>query len=470
MSMFTRKNLGGFALAVVLVAGLTGCPATRITMAVPTNAVALVIDADPQTGLLSAGQTTWYKFGAAGGREYTVAIDSNAAPGTTDAGLGALSQAYYEEVNDSRGNPILQTATTTAKSVAVVAPEADRDLYVQLTNDFPETVTADVNYTIAVTLKPDPMNEGEVGTELKVTDDPATVDYTQATLQSGTPTWVKFTSVKGANLHLDVKGDAKITAVYASDHRTPVSVDASLLNILDLPSDGEYFIALSTDLATQTVLAGLIRVSVNPTSFAEITTVWTPSSPAVQTSRPYLKEAKTWVQFSATIGQNLFAGSKDGTVIGTAYQSDLVTPVDLNNIPATGIYALALHAVSSSYLSASTGLELVSAPPTTAAEVNALPVLAVNSEDNVVDGYKTLVFTATGFTWVRFNLSGAQGSSLVCTAKSRNVELTSFPATDFTLSNPQDFPSLTTGSYIAKLRSISSAARSEIEVALFWRK
>lgn len=463
MAMFKRKNLRGFALAVVLVAGLTGCPATRITMAVPTNAVALVIDADPQTGLLSAGQTAWYKFGAAGQREYTVAIDSNAAPGT-DAGLDALSQAYYEKVTDARGNPILQTATTSAKSVAVVTPEADRELYVQLTNDFPETVTADVNYTIAVTLKPDPMNEGEVGTELKVTDDPTTVDYTQATLQSGTPTWVKFTSVKGANLHLDVKGDAKISAVYASDHRTPVSVDASLLNILDLPSDGEYFIALSTDLATQTVLAGLIRVSVNPTSFAEITTVWTPSSPAVQTSRPYLKEAKTWVQFSATIGQNLFAGSKDGTVIGTAYQSDLVTPVNLNNIPATGTYALALHAISSSYLSASTGLERVSAVPTSAAEVSTL--LSVTTESALT--YTPVVLTANGATWVKFN--GMPGGYLQFTARPYTAQLTAvYLPSGGVLGDPVDAHALPAqGVYVAQLRSISGAARSEVEVALYW--
>lgn len=458
------------AVAFVLALGvLPGCPQPRKTIAVPANAIALAVDAAPMEGKLSSGQTAWYNFPAKGGRDYTVSIDSNPNAGP-DAGLSALSQAYYEKVTDTRGNEVLQATAAEMKSDAELTPEADRQLYVQLTNDFPEDVPAEVNYIIAVTVEPEVVGEATV--ELKVADRPSTVEYVQATLQSGTPTWAKFTGVQGGNLHLAVQGDARITAAYASDRRTPVTVDASLLNVLNLPADGEYYLALSTALATSTVQAGLILVSVNPVSFADITTGWTPSTPVAETEIALLKDANTWVKFTGIADENLFAGSRDGSVTATAYQSDLTTPIDLNNIPADGSYAIALRAATVPYLVAQAGLEWVSSKPFSAAEVNALPTLPVKSVESIE--YKTVVLTANGSTWTKFDVSSLQGHPLQFTARPFTARLAALYAVDLTTGAPDYSMQVTVGtlplvgSCIAQLQSTSTAARSEVDVALYW--
>lgn len=459
------RTVLGLAAAFVLVLGIMpGCPQPRKTIAVPANAIALAVDATPMEGKLSSGQTAWYNFPAKGGRDYTVSIDSNPDAGP-DAGLSALSQAYYEKVTDTRGNEVLQATAAEMKSDAELTPEADRQLYIQLTNDFPEDVPADVNYLIAVTVEPEVVGEATV--ELKVADRPSTVEYVQAVLQSGTPTWAKFAGVQGGNLHLAVQGDARITAAYASDRRTPVMVDASQLNVLNLPADGEYYLALSTNLASSTVQAGLILVSINPVSFADITAEWTPSAPVAEAEIALLKDANTWVKFTGIEDQNLFAGSTDGSVTATAYQSDLITPIDLNNIPANGSYAIALRAATDPYLVAQAGLEWVSSKPISAAEVNALPSLVVTTEGS--NEYTPVVLTANGSTWMRFTLNGAQGASLEFTSIPGTAQLTAYAASDLDLANPVDFHSLTVGSYLAALRSTAPAARSGVQAKLYWR-
>ncbi len=423
----------------------------------------MTVNGDLVQGELAVGQSSWFKFSALANTDYDVGVSGNTGQYITE---GFLVEQYYVQKVDAKNKPYLELLNLQAKSASLFFP-TDTEFFVLLTNNGSVDDKTSVNYSIGVSTAKPVAGEGEI--EVLKVKDFKSVEYTDVELQPDVLTWVTFAGTKGDNVHLaakDANSQVFIGRAYAGDKRTWVPVTNDKLNLLNLPETGTYTLGLSTGEDFELAQRGIVLVSSELTSGADVTLELKSAATPTFTDIALLQGAKVWVKYVGKKGDNVFVDVKNGggAEVTVVYKNNLLTSLNgINNLQADGTYFIALQGsgAPTSYVETQVGLQLVGSQPTTSTDSVPQELTVAAGQSNIQ--YEKVTVTRSGSSWIRFTALAndtIQFHSIDNQGKFGNLYFSGDPATAV-----NNFAAA--GVYYLQVQSNVNAPKAEVYVGLY---